>query len=139
MYVVGRQRFNLNPTPPSIRGLIKINKTDCPIRPIVNWVGAPAYKLAKKHVNVISTYQYTLAFIYNVNNSMQLTDEISNIPYNPNLRIASFDISNMYTNIPTDQLPDIINHLCVLNNAGPNIQSEIKNYVILFSRKTTFS
>jgi hypothetical protein len=28
-------------------GLIKIHKTDFPIRPIVNWLNGPAYKLAK--------------------------------------------------------------------------------------------
>ena len=28
---------NLNPSPPIIRGLIKIHKRDSPIQPIVNW------------------------------------------------------------------------------------------------------
>ena len=37
---------NLNPTKPTIRGLIKLHKTDQPIQPIVNWRNAPAYKLA---------------------------------------------------------------------------------------------
>ena len=37
---------NLNPTEPTIRGLIKLHKTDQPIQPIVNWRNAPAYKLA---------------------------------------------------------------------------------------------
>ena len=40
--------INLNPTPPNIRGLMKIHKENNPIRPIVNWTKAPAYKLAKK-------------------------------------------------------------------------------------------
>jgi len=39
--------INLNPTPPMIRGLIKIHKEDSPIRPVVNWKNAPAYKLAE--------------------------------------------------------------------------------------------
>jgi len=39
--------INLNPTSPSIRGLIKIHKTEAPIRPVVNWKNAPAYKLAR--------------------------------------------------------------------------------------------
>jgi hypothetical protein len=37
----------LNPTPPMIRGLIKIHKEDSPFRPIVNWKNTPAYRLAK--------------------------------------------------------------------------------------------
>jgi hypothetical protein len=38
---------NLNPSPPIIGGMIKIHKTDSPIRPTVSWKDAPAYKLAK--------------------------------------------------------------------------------------------
>ena len=37
----------LNPTSPTIRGLIKIHKENSPIRPTVNWKNAPGYKLAK--------------------------------------------------------------------------------------------
>jgi len=37
----------LNPTAPSIKGLIKLHKPEYPIRPVVNWGGAPAYKLAR--------------------------------------------------------------------------------------------
>ena len=40
-----------------------------------------------------------------------MKDLLSN-PYNKNLKLASFDITNMYTNIPTNKLPVIIqNHL----------------------------
>jgi hypothetical protein len=39
--------INMNPSPPYIRGLIKIHKPEAPIRPIVNWKNSPAYKLAK--------------------------------------------------------------------------------------------
>jgi len=33
---------NMNPSAPSIKGLIKIHKPDQPIRPVVNWRNAPA-------------------------------------------------------------------------------------------------
>jgi hypothetical protein len=33
--------------PPTIRGLVKIHKTDTPIRPIINWKEAPANKISK--------------------------------------------------------------------------------------------
>ena len=39
--------INLNPSTPSIKGLIKLHKPDHPIRPVVNWRNAPAYKFAK--------------------------------------------------------------------------------------------
>ena len=39
--------INLNPSAPTISGLLKIHKFDSPIRPVVNWKQAPAYKIAK--------------------------------------------------------------------------------------------
>jgi hypothetical protein len=33
---------NMNPVAPSIWGLPKVHKVECPIRPVVNWQGAPA-------------------------------------------------------------------------------------------------
>jgi hypothetical protein len=38
------RHVSLNPTAPKIRGLTKIHKIDSPIRPVVNWKNAPAYK-----------------------------------------------------------------------------------------------
>ena len=43
--------INLNPSAPSIKGLIKLHKPEHPIRPIVNWRGSPAYKLAQLFTN----------------------------------------------------------------------------------------
>ena len=39
--------INMNPAAPTIRGMIKIHKADAPIRTVINWRNAPAYKLAK--------------------------------------------------------------------------------------------
>jgi hypothetical protein len=36
---------NLSPNAPTIKGLIKLHKTNQPVRPVVNWRNAPAYKL----------------------------------------------------------------------------------------------
>jgi len=36
----------LNPSSPTLRGLIKIHKVENPIRPIVNWKNAPEYKVS---------------------------------------------------------------------------------------------
>jgi hypothetical protein len=42
------RHVNLNPSTPTIRGLIKIHKEEAPIRPIINWKNAPGYKIAKE-------------------------------------------------------------------------------------------
>jgi hypothetical protein len=56
--------INLNPTPPMIRGLIKISKEDSPIRPIVNWKNSAAYRLAKmlsKKLGIYIPLPYTFS------------------------------------------------------------------------------
>jgi hypothetical protein len=39
-------------------------------------------------------------------------NDLLQLTYNQNLRFASFDISNMYTNIPTDKIPKTVTSLC---------------------------
>jgi len=46
--------INLNPSAPSIKELIKLHKPGQPIRPVVNWHNAPAYKLSKLFTHKIN-------------------------------------------------------------------------------------
>ena len=106
--------------------MIKIHKTGAPIRPIINWTQAPAYKIAKKLfklINNLTPHPYT----FNVQNSIQLMEDLNNIPFNNGLKLVSFDISNMYTKIPTQQLPDITTYLCKQNYVDHPTQREILN------------
>jgi hypothetical protein len=48
--------IHMNPSAPRICGLPKIHKPDCPIRPIINWRNAPAYKLAKTLTTLLHLY-----------------------------------------------------------------------------------
>ena len=41
------EHINMNPSAPSLKGLIKLHKPEHPIRPVVNWQRAPAYNLAR--------------------------------------------------------------------------------------------
>ena len=38
---------NMNPSAPTIKGVIEIHKPNLPIRPVVSWRNTPAYRLAK--------------------------------------------------------------------------------------------
>jgi hypothetical protein len=40
-------------------------------------------------------------------------NDLIGIPYKQELKLVSFDIENMYSNIPTDELVKIINELCI--------------------------
>lgn len=115
---------NLNPSTPKIRGLIKIHKVEAPIRPIVNWQNAPAYKLAKLLIKQLQLH-IPLPYTFNVKNTTHLIHDISNIPFNNKLRLASFDIVNMYTNIPTDAIPPIINLACCNNHVDESIRLDL--------------
>jgi hypothetical protein len=48
----------MNPTAPTIKGLIKIHKEHAPIRPIINWRNAPAYKVTKMLTRKLRTFPY---------------------------------------------------------------------------------
>lgn len=114
----------MNPDTPILRGLIKIHKEDTPIRPVINSINAPSYKLAKMFAKKLETYR-PLTDIYNVKNSIQLIEELGDIPFDPSLKLASFDIANMYTNIPTKELIHIIDSICDLYNVDNSVKQEI--------------
>jgi hypothetical protein len=67
--------INFNSSAPTIRGLIKIHKTDQPIRPIVNWRNAPAYKLAELLSRTIQEYT-PLPYTFNISNTTQLLHQL---------------------------------------------------------------
>ena len=53
------------PQPPTLKAQIKIHKPDNPIRPIVNNINAPAYKISKYLVNKLNDH-LNLKYYYNV-------------------------------------------------------------------------
>jgi hypothetical protein len=118
--------INLNPPTSNIRGIIKIHKHEAPVRPIVNWKTAPAYKLEKLLTRMFQTY-IPLPYAFNVKNTVQVINDLADILYNQKLKLASFDISNMYTNIPTEELIQIITTACQNNNTEDNLKQDIIN------------
>jgi hypothetical protein len=75
---------NMNSTSACIRGLIKIHKPDSRIRPIINCVNAPVYRLAKRLVQFITTH-LPLPNAYNVKNSLHLVNDLYEIPWTQKL------------------------------------------------------
>ena len=114
----------LNPTIPAIRGLVKIHKDDYPIRPVINWKNAPAYKFAKVLTKKLLRY-ISLPYTYNFKNTNHLINDLKEIPCNQNLRLASLDIANMYSNIPTGELITIVIKACQNNYIENNLKHDI--------------
>jgi len=98
-----------------MRGLVKLHKEDTPIRPIINWRNAPGYKLAKMLAGKL-TLKIPLPSAYNVTNTVQLTNDVIDIPYDHNIKFASFDINSMYSNIPTTDLMTTLRKLREVNS-----------------------
>jgi hypothetical protein len=65
-----------------------------------------------------------LPYAFNVKDTTQLINDLKNIPFDQNLRLASFDISNMYTNIPTDVLLTIAESAYNNNNVKENLKCD---------------
>jgi hypothetical protein len=116
--------INLNPTTPTIRGLTKIHKMESPIHPIINWKNAPAYRLAKLLVRKFQSY-IPLPYVFNVQNTIRIIEDLADIPYNSRLKLTSFYITNMYTNIPTNELLESIDKVCRNNYVDESIKQNI--------------
>ena len=92
-----------------LNGLPKIHKPDFKnkfqFRPILAAFNTPSFKLAKFLVPTLSpltTNEFTCK------NSYQFSKDISTINGSDSLHMASFDIENLYTNIPLVETIDII-------------------------------
>jgi hypothetical protein len=66
-------------------------------------------------------------------------NDISQILFVPGLKLASLDISNMYTNIPTKELIRIINSICKNHNIEDTITREIIAITNLIIMQNYFS
>ena len=81
--------INLNPSIPTIRGLLKIYKETAPVRPIINWKNAPGYKLAKALIKILQTH-IPLPYAFNVKNTAHLVSGLAIIPCDRDMKLASF-------------------------------------------------
>jgi hypothetical protein len=92
----------LNPKSPEIKAFIKLHKNNNSIRLVINFQNAPAYKLAKLFTKVFNN-TFKLPYTFNVHNSTKLIIDLNQISITTDIRICSFDINNMYSNIPTQE------------------------------------
>ena len=104
----------MNPLAPTIKGLIKLHKLGQPIRPVVNWRSAPAYKLAKLFTHKAS-HLTPLPNAFNIENSNDLIHKLNDTPILPQFTLASLDISNLYMNISVAETQTILANILKQN------------------------
>ena len=78
--------INMNPSAPSIKGLIKIHKPDQPIRPVVNWRNAPVYRLSKLFMEKVSQLA-PLPHSFNIRNTQVLLKILEDTPMPPHYNL----------------------------------------------------
>ena len=118
--------INTNPSAPTIKGLIKIHKPEHPIRPVVNWRNAPAYKLAglfTREIKWLAPLPHT--HTHNISNTIDLINKLKDTPTLPHYGLASLDIANLYTNVPVKETRDIISSILERLGLNPQIRHEL--------------
>ena len=67
----------MNPQAPILYGLPKLHKIDHPIRPVVSYINAHAYKICKYSNNLLQSI-FTTKF--SIKNSLELTQALQHLP-----------------------------------------------------------
>jgi hypothetical protein len=112
--------INMNPEPPNLHAIIKLHKPSTPIRPIMNWKKAPAYEVAKHLSQTLHNY-LLLPYKYNTHNSVHQITGLKTTEISKDTRICSFDIENMYTNIPKIDTTNVITNILKINSSMSEI------------------
>jgi len=79
-----------NPQQPTLKAQIKLHKPGNPIRPVINNVEAPPYKIAKHLTDVLHRHLH-LSNQYNVKNSTTPAENLTNIEINENHKLITYD------------------------------------------------
>jgi len=107
------QHLHISGTTPGIMyGVPKTHKPSIPLRPVLSAINTPSYKLAKTFIpilNPLTTNEYTLT------DSFSLAEQLQNIQFTHSF-LTSFDIQNLFTNIPVFETIDIIINTLYPNN-----------------------
>ena len=107
--------LEIKPRPPILNAQLKIHKDDIPIRPIVNNIQTPAYKTAK-FFNKWLNDRLSLPNTYVTYNSTKLANDLIQLNITKTTKMATFDIKDLYVNIPITETINIMKTRLTKNN-----------------------
>ncbi|KAI5636419.1 hypothetical protein NE865_10839 [Phthorimaea operculella] len=99
--------LQMNPTPPRLHGYYKLHKENQPIRPVVAYTGAPAYKLAKVANHLFKKLTH-FEPAHTIKNSIDLISKIDHISIPSQAKLVSFDVKNLFPSVPVKDCLRII-------------------------------
>jgi hypothetical protein len=103
------------PSPPTLKAQLKLHKTGIPIRPVINNVKAPTYKIAKRLVKLLNKH-ITLNNQYNVRNSTSLAASLVKLNLSKDHQLITYDIKDLYINIPIKETLTITKSVFLKND-----------------------
>ena len=83
-------------------GQPKVHKTNYPFRPIISSIGSYNYNLSKHLYKIIKQNRPDQSFSF-VKNSFEFVKKIMEIEDSANQIMVSFDVDNLYTNVPVHE------------------------------------
>ena len=87
-------------------GQPKIHKTNYPVRPIISSIGAYNHDLSKYLYQIIKNNRPSQSFSY-IRDSFEFVKKIIGIQDSANQVMISFDVDNLYTNVPVNEAIEI--------------------------------
>lgn len=127
----------IKPSAPKITGLPKIHKQDRPIRPLINFTTSPAYKIAK-YMNKWLNDNINIVNDFSVKNNLELVDKIISTKIPTNAKLVSFDVTNMYSNIPIAETIKITQELLIINKIDSKKIDEAINLLNIITNQNYF-
>jgi hypothetical protein len=105
----------MNTKSPQLYGLTKIHKENHPMRPVVSYINAPSYSLAK-YINTLILQVTGFKPKYGIKNSIEFCNNLRNQTPPDNSILVSFDVKSLFTNIPVNEsiqyLKEILDRQC---------------------------
>ena len=134
----GRTYKFLYPTaerPPMFYGLPKINKSNCPLRPIVYSIGSVTYNLAKWVNDIIKPLVGNTD--RHIKNTQDFVQKVKDLKLEPGEVMVSFDVTALFTCVPTQSACEVIEE-CLLGdpslhdctNLSPNQIAELLKFCL---------
>ena len=128
----------MNPTAPSIKGLIKIHNPDQPTLPVVNWRNAPAYRLSRLFTDKI-IHLVPPPNSVNIKNTQDLLKILDDTPVLPHYALSSLDITNLYSNIPVKEIRTILASIMTQNLIDPQTKQELLKWYDVITKQNHFA
>lgn len=127
----------MNPQSPILYGLPKLHKDNIPVRPVVSYLDAPTYKLARK-LNSVVKEKSSFKPACCLKNSLDLIDKIKDIHLPNNSILLSLDVDSLFTNVPYMETLGILRDLFEKQLLHPAEVDELIDMITICMKQNYF-